>query len=98
MNIFEVYHATTPTFMDTDPAFLKETFPMQHTFVARVATDDVHRVYQLTNHIDRSWLENPEVTPGVTRARSTSVGDVFIDRANGKGYVVNSIGLGEWTL
>jgi hypothetical protein len=61
------------------------------TKVAEVDTDDEDEAYQLTNHIDESWLENAKVTPLVEKARSTSVGDVLVDyRSDGSvsSYVV----------
>lgn len=47
--------------------------------VATVETDDFDEAYRLTNHIDKRWQENPEVTPRYPAARrSTSVGDVMV--------------------
>lgn len=48
------------------------------TPVAEVDTDDADEAFQLTNHIDSSWLENEKVKPLVEKARSTSVGDVLV--------------------
>jgi hypothetical protein len=79
---FEVWHKATPTFLDNTAAALA-AFPEGFTHVADVVTDDVGRVFELTNTIDRGWWENPEVTltPEVAAkggARSTSVGDVIV--------------------
>lgn len=58
--------------------------------VAEVKTDDLEVAFEKTNHIDKAWQENTEVTSFTEKARSTSVGDVCI-----KGeevFVVSSIG------
>jgi hypothetical protein len=75
----QVYHATNPTF-GFGPAL---AFPDDYHHVARVELpdDEYPLVFQLTNHIDHAWQENPRVTPvgsAVEGARSTSVGDVIV--------------------
>lgn len=47
---------------------------------AEVATSDLDKAFELTNHIDHNWTENPNVTV-INKGklvRSTSVGDVLI--------------------
>lgn len=47
--------------------------------VANVDTDDMGKVFELTNNIDKPWTENTGVTViGDKRKRSTSVGDVVL--------------------
>ena len=78
---YEVWHKASPSFMDNTPEALA-AFPAGFIHVADVVTDEVGRVFQLTNTIERPWRENPEVTltPAVAAygARSTSVGDVIV--------------------
>lgn len=52
--------------------------------VAEVAADDLEVAFRQTNHIDRAWTENPDVTvvtssvaPAAQCHRSTMVGDVM---------------------
>lgn len=52
--------------------------------VALVTTNDLDRVFELTNNISHSWIENDAVLPTCKviekgGCRSTSVGDVFFD-------------------
>lgn len=64
--------------------------------VADVETDDLEDVFRATNHIDRPWTENKEVTALFSvRARSTSVGDVIVD-ATGNKFFVDSCGFKEF--
>lgn len=94
--LFRVFHNNVPNFMDPEPAemdLLRQMFPYGFMEVATVETQDVGAVFQLTNHIDRNWTENPEVKSFATdHVRSTSVGDVIVD-ASGDRYLVKSIGL-----
>lgn len=65
---------------------------------ARVNTDILQEAYRLTNNIDKSWAENPNVTVINAKGgplRSTSVGDVL--RHNDKWYVVEMVGFREMT-
>ena len=51
-----------------------------YRYVATVESDDLDKVYELTNHIDSDWQENDRVTVAKNaRNRSTSVGDVLIN-------------------
>jgi hypothetical protein len=74
------------------PQALKDTTVR---LVAEVATFDLDRAFERTNHIDHSWTENPgvRVINKNGAVRSTSVGDVMID--GDKCYVVESAGFRE---
>lgn len=61
--------------------------------VAEIASDDKEKAFELTNHIDHDWTENEEVTPLVSKPRSTSVGDVM--EIDGKFFIVKSHGFKE---
>ncbi len=77
--MIQVFHTIDPTFgRGPDPVW-----PDEYDHVANVDVPDGehHRVFKLTNHIDRSWQENDGVTPvgeAISGARSTSVGDVIV--------------------
>lgn len=73
MTSFEIWHRDTFRSI--------ETFPVGFTHVANVNCEHVEAVFQSTNNIESSWLENPEVENvfNLTGARSTSVGDVIVD-------------------
>ena len=58
--------------------------------VVNVKTDDLEEAFKLTNHIDNSWLENTNVETIVNKARSTSVGDLFVK--NNEVFLVSSMG------
>ena len=70
-------------------------FPNDYQLVATVVCDQMGRVFELTNHIDQPWTENPEVTvaAGVNprSLRSTSVGDVVAGPEGA--FVIAPIGL-----
>lgn len=79
-NVYEVWHRIDPDFRNNTDVVL-DAFPEGFIHVADVETDDVGRVFELTNSIDRPWWENAEVTFLMGRdggARSTSVGDVIV--------------------
>lgn len=93
---FEVWHRDVPSFRDNDIDILAELFPAGFTKVADVETDHIGRVFELTNHIDRDWTENPEVTIAAMNKpnrgyRSTSVGDVIAD-GNDR-YTIDGMGM-----
>ena len=74
-----------------------------HTFVATVETDDLNEAYRLTNHITESWQFNNGVTAvgeARTRAKSSSVGDIFevIENGRSKFHVVTMHGFEELDL
>ena len=79
---YRVWHRQPQDRLDPKPT----VFPTDYTQVATVETDDIGRVFQLTNHIDHNWWENPEVT-WYTQSRSTSVGDVIEGPAGQRVYV-----------
>jgi hypothetical protein len=92
---FTVWHNPNPTFRNLSD---KEIFDLRvgslrFVEVATVEADTVEDVYRLSQNIEDSWLTNPGVTPakGVTRARSTSVGDVIEDDSLGF-FAVQSFG------
>jgi hypothetical protein len=59
--------------------------------VANVETNDLDTAWEMTNHIFASWTQNDGVEVLTTRARSSSVGDLFEDE-NGAFHVCSSIG------
>lgn len=61
--------------------------------VACVDTDDLEVAYRQTNHITHDWTTNPDVSCYRVRNRSTSVGDLAVNRD--KTYVVASFGFDE---
>lgn len=58
--------------------------------VADVFTDDLELAFEKTNHINKSWQENKDVHALTGKARSTSVGDLFIK--DNEVFLVSSIG------
>lgn len=80
---FKVYHSEQPAFMGNDASSLAE-FPRGFTHVANVQAKNLDEVFELTNHIDSNWTANPgvELMPGVSRARSTSVGDIVVSEVD----------------
>ena len=66
-----------------------------YTHVADVLAP-LGQVFRLTNHIDRSWTDNPEVVwhPDAP-VRSTSVGDVIVSLQSGQAWLVMPFGLQE---
>ena len=94
---FTIYHRERPTFFDNSAEELAQ-FPTGWTLVATVETEEVGNVFQLTNHIDSNWTDNPQVIELFTPAhltRSTSVGDVYTDERGGR-YTVDGIGLRQF--
>jgi len=77
---FAVYHAIDPLAM-TKPqvAHWQTDREIHYRHVADVAAPFEH-VFPLTNHIDHSWMSNPEVVWYATNTplRSTSVGDIIV--------------------
>lgn len=102
-NNFQVWQRDHPDFRDCAPAFLAETFPFGFRHVADVVTEDIRDVFELTNHIEAPFWENPGVTLVKDPCRSTSVGDVIVQVAHGDDYdrplrrvTVNGFGLGDF--
>lgn len=58
--------------------------------VAEVASDNLEKVFELTNSIDNYWGENAGVTLVTQENRSTSVGDIV--ELEGKVHVVAMMG------
>jgi hypothetical protein len=52
----------------------------QYTKAGTIETVSLEDAYQLSNNIQSSWVDNPEVISHNGPARSTSVGDVFLVR------------------
>lgn len=68
----------------------------KYELVAFVRASDPEKVFELSNSIDKPWLENKEVAPFPSHrkgARSSSVGDLFM--VNGKPLMVASFGFEE---
>lgn len=65
-------------------------WPEGFTQVAVVTCETMGQVFELTNHIDRSWFDNPGVEV-LVQSRSTSVGDAIMDEA-GDVYIVAGVG------
>lgn len=91
-----VWHAKHPNFAgsymwDTQPP---PPWPSDFEQVALVVTSDINRAWEATNHIDHAWQENPDVKALKTKARSSSVGDVFV-LPGGKALRVDSFGFVE---
>lgn len=70
-----VYHANATDFCGTCPC----EFPREFTLVARISEcPTLGAAFELTNHINRAWWENPGVERVGPPCRSTSVGDVVV--------------------
>jgi hypothetical protein len=66
-----------------------------YTHVADVVAP-LGQVFALTNHIDHSWTDNPEVVwHTAAPVRSTSVGDVILSEESGQAWLVMPAGLQE---
>ena len=89
MKVYEVWHAVPADFHAVRPV---DNFPMGFNMVAAVTAEDVDEVFDKTNHIHQPWMENEGVAPKVLRARSTSVGDVVVDRGEKLMYRCESFG------
>jgi len=97
-----VYHANLmPTGRMYDPHF--DDSPNGYTLVALVyvpegaaAIEACEMAFRDTNHIDRAWWDNPNVTRIGPKARSTSVGDIVV--VNGQAYLVEGCGWSNTTL
>lgn len=85
-----VYHAKEPTFSDT----LSEIRMSDFEAVASVDCETLEEVFYLTNHIDKDWWDNPQVSL-LKRSRSTSVGDVVEQVESNKKFRCQSVGWKE---
>jgi hypothetical protein len=93
---FALYHANDLLAMIAPQAEHWYTDRSRHyTHVADVEAP-LGQVFALTNHIDHSWTENPEVVwHTATPVRSTSVGDVIVSQESGRAWLVMPFGLQE---
>jgi hypothetical protein len=90
MQVFHSKQLTMP--FEDEP----KDFPAEFIKVADVVATSLDEAYQLTNSIDKPWVNNESVTPvGTTGFRSTSCGDVI--EKDGKYYMCEMIGWKEIT-
>ena len=89
--IWEVYHRNDPDFRTYE-----EFTPRNYTFVADVRAADLYTVYEATNNIDKPWTENARIERlsfyASRGARSTSVGDIIVNKTNHEIYAVMPTG------
>ena len=77
----------------------KEINLKNYDLVAMVASETLGDVFRITNHINEPWWNNPEVIKHYDEVRSTSVGDVIIEREHRKrSFMVMGVGLKEVKL
>src|ERR1043165_1414191 len=95
---FELWHRIAPTFGNNNPRELQLSFPKGFRQVAVIDAPDVRAVFGLSNHIDRSWTENPEVValPVGTQLRSTSVGDCIVNEETLDAWTIDGMGLTQF--
>lgn len=89
---FKVYHREElASLFDKDAG---KDFPEGYSLAASVECDNIDEVFRVTNHIDESWTENPEVKElHDPRPRSTSVGDVVVSEdENNQAYLCAGMG------
>jgi hypothetical protein len=93
---YAVYHANDMQSMIAPQAEHWYTDRSRHyTHVADVEAS-LWQVFALTNHIDHSWTDNPEVVwHTAAPVRSTSVGDVIASQESGQAWLVMPFGLQE---
>ena len=93
---YAVYHANDLQAMVAPQAAHWYVDRSRHyTHVADVEAP-LGQVFALTNHIDHSWTENPEVVwHTAAPVRSTSVGDVIVSLPSGQAWLVMPFGLQE---
>ena len=58
MTIYRVFHYTGRRYGEDAAA----EYPTHYEFVADVVAENLEHAFQLTNHIDAPWTDNPEVT------------------------------------
>jgi hypothetical protein len=92
---FEVYHSNELWFDWVKGPETAPSWPDDYQLVALVSGESVDHVFQLTNTIDRYWPENKGVKALGKHLRSTSIGDVVVDRTNDKVYRCEAIGWKE---
>jgi len=96
---YAVYHANNVFEMALPPA--ARWYADQSRYYTHVAdvVAPLEQVFALTNHIDHSWTDNPEVAWHTTaQVRSTSVGDIIVSRESGRVWLIMPVGLRELTL
>lgn len=102
MATYIVWHSNKPVFFNNTDTL--KAFPEGFTPVAEVTTDDVGRVFELTNNIHSSWVLNPGVRvrpEGKTLMklqcglRSTSVGDIITVPGQQR-WFIDVVGLREF--
>ena len=91
---YALYHANDLLAMIAPQPEHWHTDPSRHyTHVADVEAP-LGQVFTLTNHIDHTWTDNPEVVWHIDApVRSTSVGDVIVSLENGQAWLVMPFGL-----
>jgi len=72
---------------DADPEYV-------YVPVAAVFSKDLEVAFQLTNHIDSAWNNNPNVEAAPGKQRSTSVGDL-IRKSDGTLWMVDFAGFSQ---
>jgi hypothetical protein len=94
--VIGVFHAKHPNFAGSYMWDIQPPPPWPTDFeqVALVLTEDINKAYEWTNHLDSPWQENVRVKALTDRARSSSVGDVFV-LPDGKAMRVDSCGFVE---
>tara|TARA_Y100000310_G_scaffold287446_1_gene312370 strand:+ start:114 stop:725 length:612 start_codon:yes stop_codon:yes gene_type:complete len=77
-----VWHAKHPHFFSVEMCegsdIRQPLWPHDFAQVAWVITEHLEHAWQQTNHISGPWQENEDVRALTDRARSSSVGDVFV--------------------
>jgi hypothetical protein len=95
MKIYKVYHNSCANF---HPSWQwgEELMPdlKKLALIALVNCDTLEDAFWCTNHIERNWLENPNVFPADIKARSSMAGDVVED-PDGRMWVVAAAGWKE---
>jgi hypothetical protein len=93
---YAVYHATDlHAMIAPQPEHWYTGRSRHYTHVADVEAA-LGKVFALTNHIDHSWTDNPEVVWHIAApVRSTSVGDVIVSQESGQAWLVMPFGLQE---
>jgi hypothetical protein len=92
MKLYKVYHNSD--FMEHSGwSWGEKVMPQMEklALVAMVNCATLEDAFRCTNHIDRNWMENPNVFPTDMKARSTSCGDVVED-PDGHKWVVAAYG------
>ena len=62
-----------------------------YKLVANVDCAELSETFELTNHIDHAWTENPECKVLSEKCRSTSVGDLVLNFSTNRLYLCASM-------